>query len=94
MGCCLLALVLAGAPRVAILFYWFFRPVEFGAAFSGWLVPVIGFFLLPWTTLMYVIVAPAGVTGFDWALIGLGIVLDLGSYGGGGTARNRRRSRD
>ncbi len=94
MGCCLLALVLAGAPRVAILFYWLFRPAELAAAFNGWLAPVIGFFLLPWTTLMYVIVSPGGVTGFDWALIILGVVLDLGSYGGGGTARSRRRNRN
>jgi hypothetical protein len=94
MGCCLLALVLAGAPRVGIIFYWLLRPALFDAAFTSWLAPVIGFFLLPWTTLMYVIVAPGGVAGFDWALIGLGVILDLGSYGGGGTARSRRRNRN
>lgn len=94
MGCCLLALILAGAPRVAIIFYWFFENSYFNVAFSAWYVPVLGFFFMPWLTLMYLIVSPGGVTGFDWALIGLGIILDLGSYGGGGTARQHNKNRD
>lgn len=95
MGCCLLALILAGAPRFAILFYWFYDSTAFALAFDQWFIPVLGFFLLPWTTLMYVLVAPGGVGGFDYALIGLGVILDLGSYGGGGgSARNRRRNKD
>lgn len=94
MGCCLLALILAGAPRVALIFYWFMDAPVFDGVFDNWFIPVLGFFLLPWLTLMYVIVAPGGITGFEWALIALGALLDLGSYGGGGGASRRRKNRD
>lgn len=91
MGCCLFALILAGAPRLALIFYWFLDTTVFSLYFDQWFIPVLGFFLLPWTTLMYVIVAPGGVNGFDYALIFLGVILDLGSYGGGGGSARRRR---
>jgi hypothetical protein len=32
---------------------------------------------------MYVLVAPGGVTGFDWVWIGLALFADIASYGGG-----------
>jgi hypothetical protein len=39
---------------------------------------------------MYVLVAPAGITGFDWIWLGLGLLADIGSYGGGAfSGRNR-----
>jgi hypothetical protein len=32
---------------------------------------------------MFVLVAPGGtITGFDWAWLALGLIADLGSYGG------------
>jgi len=39
---------------------------------------------------MYVLVSPAGVTGFDWLWIGLAVIADIGMYAGGGY-RNRDR---
>jgi len=42
----------------------------------------LGFLLAPWTTLMYVVVAPAGIDGFDWFWIGLAVLADLASYAG------------
>ena len=27
---------------------------------------ILGFIFLPWTTLMYVMVIPGGIVGFDW----------------------------
>ena len=95
MGCCLLALIVAGAPRLAIILYWLIDSTAFALAFDQWFIPVLGFFLLPWTTLMYVLVAPGGIGGFDYFLIGLGLLFDLGSHGGaGGSARKRKRDRD
>jgi len=53
---------------------------------------LLGSIFLPWTTLMYVIVAPMGVIGFDWLWLGLAFIADLASYGGGGWG-NRDRLR-
>jgi len=60
-------------------------------AFDDWFVPLLGFFLLPWTTLAYAVMWAAGtngVEGFEWFLVILAFVVDLGSYAGG------RRQRD
>lgn len=101
MGCCLFASLLAGAPRIAIFFWWLFDPVRWSAAFHtwrvepgmtlpGWLAPLIGFFFLPWLTLAWVFVFPGGLTVLDWGILALALVLDISSYGGGGRAyRNR-----
>jgi hypothetical protein len=47
---------------------------------------------LPWTLLMYLIVWPGGVVGFDWIWLGLGLLADIASYAGGGWG-NRDRLR-
>ena len=52
-------------------------------AFDGWLVPVLGFFLLPWTTLAYTLMwvsGTNGVNGFEWFLVVLGFFFDLASH--------------
>ena len=36
---------------------------------------------------MYVLVAPGGVAGIDWLFLGLAVVVDLGSLGGGAARR-------
>jgi hypothetical protein len=90
--CCLLsALVVIGARGVLFL-VWLFQPVRWNAAFDGFsiLVPLLGFLFLPWTTLMYVLVAPSGVDTVDAIGLVLALVLDIGSYAAGGVSgRNR-----
>ena len=69
---------------------WLFSDV-LSDSFGSWLVPLLGFFLLPWTTLAYALIWDAGtnaVTGFEWFIVGLAFVLDLGSYGAGQSARD------
>ena len=43
---------------------------------------VLGFLFLPWTTLAYVVFYDVGpgreVVGFEWFLVGLAFLLDLG----------------
>lgn len=70
-------------PRLAILVWWFFDKARWEFAFPNFLVAFIGFFLAPWTTLMYVAVFPGGVTGFDWIVLGIGVAVDIGSWSGG-----------
>jgi hypothetical protein len=79
-------------PRTAIFFWWLVSPERWERAYDSFLVPFIGFLLLPWTTLMYVVVAPAGVKGLDVVLIGLAVLVDLVSIGGSGGYTQRRRS--
>ena len=54
------------------------------------LLPVLGFFLLPWTTLAYALMWNNGtheVAGFEWFIVVLAFLADLAAHGG--TARGR-----
>jgi hypothetical protein len=69
-------------PR-ADLVWWLLEPVRWNAAFDTFLWPALGFLLAPWTTLMYVLVYPGGVDGFDYIWLGLAVAFDLFSWFGG-----------
>jgi hypothetical protein len=53
------------------------------AAFNNFLVPLLGFIFLPYTTIMYVLVwSPGiGVVGWDWIWVLLGVGLDIMKWG-------------
>ena len=88
MGC-FVALFALISPRLALFFVWIFSDM-LSRAFDSWLLPLIGFFLLPWTTLAYAITWDLGtheVKGFEWFVVVLAFLADLGAYGG--TARGR-----
>jgi hypothetical protein len=89
--CLLLTMVFLG-PRTAIFFWWLASPERWERAYDSFIVPFIGFLIAPWTTLMYVIVAPFGVEGLDYLWIGLAVVADLVSVTGSGGYAQRRRS--
>jgi hypothetical protein len=91
--CCLFALLVVLGPRVAIIFWALVDPLRWELAFGTWIWPILGFLVLPWTTLMFVIVAPGGVDGLDWLLLGLAVLGDIASYGGGYSNRERIGSR-
>jgi hypothetical protein len=81
--CCLFTTLVLFGPRLGILVWWLFQPGRWNQAFESFLWPILGFLFLPWTTLMYVVVFPGGVTGFDWIWLGLGLLADISSYTGG-----------
>ena len=89
MCCFFTALVLFG-PRLAILVWWLINPVYINSAFNNWILPILGIIFLPWTLLMYLIVFPGGVVGFDWLIVGLGLFADIASYAGGGYGNRSR----
>jgi hypothetical protein len=92
MGCaCLFALLAAGAPRLALVLMWIFTDWVFRAFHNGIIVPLLGLLFLPLTTVIYVLVYPGGLSGFDWVLLIVGVLIDLGSYGSGARGRRRRR---
>ena len=89
MCCAFLALVLLG-PRIVGAFWWLFQPLRWSLAFNNWpapniwwIWPILGLIFLPWTTIMFVIVAPGGVNGWDWLWLGLMLAADITSYAGG-----------
>ena len=80
MGCLVVLLALI-SPRLALFALWLFGDL-LSRAFDSWLVPLIGFFVLPWTTLAYAGMWSSSndVTGFEWFIVVLAFLFDLGSY--------------
>ncbi len=81
MGC-FVALFPLLSPRLALFGPWLSKKV-LSRAFDSWVVPLLGFFLLPWTTLAYAAlwdwISVHHVTGFDWFFVILAFLVDLGS---------------
>ena len=92
--CCVFTILLFFGPRLGILVWWLITPRYVGAAFNSWILAILGWLFLPWTTLMYIIIYPNGVIGFDWVWLGLALLADIASYAGGGYGnRDRLRGR-
>jgi hypothetical protein len=89
---CLIALLALLSPRLALVAVWLFSDI-LSRAFDSWLLPLIGFFLLPWTTLAYAVMWDTGtrdVNGFEWFIVVLAFLADLASYVGGRSYRSAR----
>jgi hypothetical protein len=64
--------------RLSILALWIFTDL-LGDAFGGWVIPALGFLLLPWTTLMYACVWVLGsdtVSGREWIVLAIALLVD------------------
>lgn len=63
---------------------WLFTDL-LSRAFEGWIVPLLGFFLLPWTTLAYAVMWSSSdrVSGFEWFIVVLAFLIDIGAFAGG-----------
>lgn len=82
MGCFVVLLALI-SPRLALVALVLFSDI-IGRAYDGVLVPLLGFILLPWTTLAYAVMWISGtheVTGIEWFIVVLAFLGDLGVYG-------------
>jgi hypothetical protein len=88
---CLFLILLLLGPRSVIVIWWLLQPVRWDATYGSFILPFLGFLILPWTTLMYVIVAPGGLVGLDYLWMGLAVLADIASYTGGGVYGRRRR---
>lgn len=90
MGCLLAVLGLI-TPRFIILILWIFSDY-LSRAIDGALWSVLGFIVLPTTTLMYAVAQNSfgGLEGWGLFLFVLGILVDFGVIGGG--ARSVRRA--
>lgn len=89
---CLLTLFALAAPRTVLVILWLFS--DFLGAYTTTFWPVLGFILMPMTTLAYAAAIQwnGSVTGFYFAMVLLAALIDLGVVGGG--ARTRRDRED
>jgi len=86
----LLAMVSSVSARLALFLLWLFTN-RVDRAFDGWVLPVLGLIVAPWTTLMYSLAwGPAHeLNGGRWLIVVFGVGLDVLTYLSG--ARSRRR---
>ena len=89
-GC--MTIFLPAFSRIMLLMYWIARPVQMNAAFNTFILPCLGFMILPFTTLMYVwlIQGVGGIQGIDWLWLILAVILDVMSVAGAGAANRNR----
>ncbi|HVD30917.1 MAG TPA: hypothetical protein VNE19_04315 [Methylomirabilota bacterium] len=87
--CCVLGLLAFLGPRLVIFLLWLFTNY-LSRAFDGFLLPLLGFLFLPWTTIAWAIAQNefSGANGIGLLVIVIGVLFDIGVLGGG--ARGRR----
>ena len=89
---CLIALLALLSPRLALIVAALFSDI-LSRAYDSFIIPLLGFFLLPWTTLVYALAWDADthhLTVVEWLLVAVAFLFDLGSYGFGRRARAGR----
>ncbi len=69
-------------PRLIMVLLWLFTDY-LSRAYDGWLLPLLGFFLLPTATLSYAIAENSmhGLRGLGLVLVIAGLLVDLGILG-------------
>jgi hypothetical protein len=87
MPCFLLILGLI-FPRLVLALLFFFTHF-LDRAYHGFLLPLLGFFFLPLTTLIYALIINSGyqVEGLYLVAIVICVIADLGLIGGGAKSR-------
>ena len=87
--CCVLLAVAFVGPRFA-LFVLFLFSEYLTRAFDTFFIPFLGFLFLPWTTLAYAVAQNSfgGPHDIGLLLVILGVLADVGVFGGGARYRN------
>jgi hypothetical protein len=76
-------------PRVTLFVLWLFTDY-LSRAFDTFLLPFLGFLVLPWTTLAYAFAQNSfgGLHDLGLLIVILGVLADVGVLGGGSRARS------
>ena len=94
-GCCLGAVILFFGPRIALFLGWLLT--NWYDAFDSRLVALLGFLLMPWTSLAWMFTYfhnQGAIDGGYVVLLIIGVLADLGAIGGGASSARRRRDSD
>ena len=91
MGCINAALGII-LPRFALLVAWYNDPTYWNTLLGSQLWLGLGFIFLPWTTLIYGFTAANGLSFINIIFIGLAILGDVGTWGGGFLGTRKRVS--
>ncbi len=88
---CFVALFALVSPRLAVFLTWLFTD-RMTFAFNSFWIGLLGFFLLPWTTLAWSwVYAPVrGVTGFGWFIVIFAFFVDMSTYAGSAQSRKQK----
>ncbi len=91
MPCCVLALLAVLTPRVVLVLMFLFTHY-LGRAYHGLLIPLLGFFFLPLTTIVYawIVNSHHPIDGLYLVLLIVAVVIDVGGVGGGHYSRHQR----
>jgi hypothetical protein len=86
--CCILVLLAFVGPRVVLFLLWLFTNY-LARAFDGFLLPLLGFLFLPWTTLAFAVAQNelGGLNLLGIIVVALGFLADVGVLGGGARRR-------
>jgi len=90
---CLIGCLALFAPRVTIILVAIFSRYLHDA-YDTLLWPILGFFIMPMTTLAYAWAWHLGtgqVNGLGYVIITLAVLFDLGLLGGGGSKSTRKK---
>src|ERR1022692_2341433 len=89
---CLVVIVVLAFPRVALVALWLLTNY-LQRAYHGLLIPLLGFFFLPLTTLAYawMVNTHRPMEGVNLIILIVAVIIDLGGLGGG---EYHRRGRD
>ena len=90
MGC-ILSLLLTAVPRLIFLFIWLFT-ARVQVAFDGFIMPLLGFIFLPFTTLAYVLFynPVTGMNTASWIFTGFALLIDIGALAASTYANKNR----
>jgi hypothetical protein len=93
MGCLFLLITLL-SPRLGIIFLWAFTDYVVPRSFNTWVWPLLGLIFLPWTTLLYILVAApvGGISFWGWLFVALGLLMDVSTHVNSYANRNQAMS--
>jgi hypothetical protein len=88
---CLLLLIVLAFPRVVLALMFFFS-TYLQRAYHGLMLPLLGFFFLPITTLVYAWMMNnhMALEGSNLLILVIAVVVDVGGLGGGEWHRRSR----
>jgi UDP-N-acetylmuramyl pentapeptide phosphotransferase/UDP-N-acetylglucosamine-1-phosphate transferase len=88
---CLFLLLILAFPRVVLLLMFFFTHY-LDRAYTGLLIPLLGFIFLPVTTIVYAWMVNANrpIDGINLIILVIAVLIDAGGLGGGEWHRRRR----